>query len=75
MSDFDPIRALKEEITGLVDVAKTLSVRERALEQKLGETEAEHNAVKKLAGFAKSELDRKRAVLEQLIAKQERGET
>lgn len=71
-SPFDPIKALKEEIAGLADVCKSLGIRERNLERQMGEVEAEYHAVKKLTGFANSELQRKRAVLEQMILQQER---
>lgn len=66
MSEFDPIKALKEEIVGVVDIAATLGHRERHLEQKYGELEVELNTVKKLRGFAAAEIVRKRDVLKQL---------
>ena len=55
VTEFNPIKALKEEIQGLGDVRK-----------KMAEAEAEHGAVTKLLGFADAELARKREVLRQL---------
>lgn len=71
MIPFDPIKAIREEIAGLADVAKVISARERAAEAALGQAEAELNAVRKLSGFAKAELARKREVLAHLEAKEE----
>lgn len=59
----DPSRALREEIRGLEEVRSVLLARERVAEGRMGETEAELNACRKLRGFADIELDRKRAAL------------
>ncbi len=66
MSQFDGVKALKEEIQGLVDVRIALVKRERDLAAKYGELETEYNAMVKLRGFADAELERKRRVLQQL---------
>lgn len=66
MSVFEPIKALKEEISGLVEVRTALVHRERDLSAKYGELEVELNGIIKLRGFADAELARKRAVLKQL---------
>lgn len=63
---FDPKKALREEIAGLLDIRGTLLARERQAATKLGEAEAEHGTLSKLRGFADAELARKRAVLQAL---------
>lgn len=66
MSDFEPIRALKEEISGLADIKTSLVKRERQLSAQHGELEIELNTIIKLRGFADAEIARKREVLRQL---------
>lgn len=66
MSTFDIIRALKEEISGLLEVRKSIGMRERQLTAQYGEIEAELNSVIKLRGFADAEIARKREVLKGL---------
>lgn len=70
MSQFDAIKALKEEILGVVEVRTALVTRERQLTAKHGELEVELNAIVKLRGFADAELARKRDVLRQLEEEQ-----
>lgn len=64
--EFDGVKALKEEIQGLVDTRVVLVKRERQLAQQFGELEVEYNSLVKLRGFADAELERKRRVLKQL---------
>ena len=71
MAEFDPIRALKEEIMGLAGVQKTIRAMESNAEMELGEAEAKLNAVRQLSGFCSSELMRKRKVLLQLETEKE----
>lgn len=66
MSEFDPSKALREEISGLIDIRATLLRREREVETRFGELEVELNTLKKLRGFADVELDLKRTTLKQL---------
>jgi inorganic pyrophosphatase len=68
VSGFDGIKALREEISGLVDVRLVMLKRERNLAAQYGELEVELNNVIKLRGFADAELARKRAVLATLEA-------
>jgi hypothetical protein len=68
VAEFDNIKAVKEEISGLTDIRGTLLKREREVESKFGELEVELNNIKKLRGFTDLELERKRAVLAQLEA-------
>lgn len=68
---FDPVRAIGEEITGLIEVRNALKAREREAEEAAARAESDLNATRKLIGFADSELERKRAVREELIRKRE----
>lgn len=63
---FDAIKALKEEISGVVEIRVALVKRERQLGAQYGELEVEYNAIVKLRGFADAEIARKREVLRQL---------
>lgn len=66
MNKFDPVKALKEEISGLNEVLKVLNIREKQAEEQLGLAEIELNAIRKLTGFAKIEIERKHKVLQEL---------
>jgi hypothetical protein len=57
MSEFDPVRALREEIAGLVDVHKVVQARARQSEATMAEAEAEHNACLKMDAFLKGMVD------------------
>ncbi len=67
---FDAKKALREEIQGLGDVRATILRSVRQSEKNMAEAEAEHGAVVKLLGFADAELARKREVLNQLVAEE-----
>jgi hypothetical protein len=56
MSEFDPVRALKEEISGMSDIARLVSTQARQSEAQLAEIEAKHNALLKLDAFVKELL-------------------
>jgi hypothetical protein len=60
---FDAIKALREEIRGLLEVRTTFINMERRAQNKLGEAENEHNDAVKARGFVDSEIARKREVL------------
>lgn len=66
MTDFDPIKAIREEIRGLTEIKASLSRRERNLQMQYTELEIEVNAVTLLRGFADAEIERKRKVLKAL---------
>jgi len=68
VSQFDPVKALREEIQGLADIKNTLAHRERSLTKAYTELEVDLSTVQKLRGFADAELARKREVLAQLEA-------
>lgn len=67
-TEFNPKKALTEEIAGLVDVCQTLSVRLLHARDEFARAEMEFNTLTKLKGFADMELQRKRDVLAELNA-------
>lgn len=66
MAEFDPIKALQEELAGLVTVAASIKRREMAAEEAMARAEIELNDVRKVSGYLKIEMDRKRIVLQEL---------
>ena len=74
MTQFDAIKALQEEITGLIVVKTVITHRVNSSQKTMVEAETEHNALVKLEGFASAELERKRQVLEALKEARDRGQ-
>ena len=66
MAEFDPIKALQEELAGLITVAASIKRREMAAEEAMARAEIELNDVRKVSGYLKIEMDRKRIVLREL---------
>ena len=66
MTDFDPIKAAQEEISGLVDVHRVILSRARHAERVAGEAEAEAAALKKTEGFMSVLLENARLKLKAL---------
>jgi len=58
MTEFDPLKAAREEAAALSDVLATLRRRENAAEIAMGQAESELNAIRKLRGYAQMELAR-----------------
>ena len=73
MTDFDPVKAQSEELTGLVDMLKLVSTRARESERQLAEIEADHNALLKLEGFTKGLVEHARIRLQHLKDEAEKG--
>lgn len=73
MNEFDPIKALQEEVSGLVDIHKLVLTHARDYERRLAEAEAEHNAFVKMEAFMKDMLDGARAKLRALQSAAEKG--
>jgi hypothetical protein len=71
MTAFDAIKALREEISGLMEVQKLVSLRARETERKLAEAETDHNALLKMEGTMSIVLDTMRARLRVLEAEAE----
>lgn len=63
---FDGVRAVREEIQGLGEVMNSLKVTESRLETQIGQAEVELNSYRKITGFVRMEIERKRTVLKQL---------
>ena len=73
MTDFDPIRAQREIVTGLMDVHNVIRTRARNAERATAEAEAEANALMKIERFAAQAVDDARAKLKALEQEAERG--
>ena len=65
-AEYNPIKALSEEIAGLNNILTTLTAETRQAEMKAAETAQHYDNMVKLEAFAKSEIARKRRVLQQL---------
>lgn len=68
MTDFNPIKALSEEIAGLSNILTTLSAETRFAEMRAAEATQHYDSLVKLEAYTKGELARKRQVLYQLQA-------
>jgi hypothetical protein len=66
MTVFDQARALREELTGLNDVMVAIGSRQRTCEAQIAAAESELNAVRKLTGFVRIEIEKRREQLRQL---------
>lgn len=73
MKDFEIKKALVEEMEGLREVQKAIENMVRQAQQKIGEAEIALNAASKVKGFVDIEVERKRAVLKEIIEKQQNG--
>jgi hypothetical protein len=64
--EFNPEKALREEIEGLANILITLSIQTNQAERLASEAAAQFDALIKLKAFAQQELKRKRDVLTKL---------
>lgn len=69
-SGFDPLRAAREELGGLADVARTLAQRERECEEAMSKAEVELNAVRKIMGYIRISIDMLKKRIEELELQQ-----
>lgn len=60
MTEFDALKAAREELAGLMDVLATMRRRENTAEQAMGLAEAELNAIRKLRGFCQMQIGQMR---------------
>lgn len=60
MSEFDPIKAAREELTGLMDVLTVMRRSENDAEQAMSQAENSLNAMRKIRGYCLLEVDRLR---------------
>lgn len=63
VSNFDPLRAVREELAGLAEIEATMGRREMVEEERIADAEAQLNAIRKLRGYARIEIARKREEL------------
>jgi hypothetical protein len=74
MTDFDPIKAKREEVAGLVDVHRVISMRAREAEQRLAEAESDHDSLAKLGAFVAGLLSEAQAKLRAMQDEADRNE-
>jgi hypothetical protein len=60
MSEFDPIKAAREELSGLMDVLAIMRKGENNAEQAMAQAESDLYAIRKLRGYCLLEIDRLR---------------
>jgi hypothetical protein len=65
-ASFDPAKAVREELAGLTDVMISVRQRERTCEAAIAAAETELNAVRKLVGFVRIEIEKRREQLHKL---------
>lgn len=70
MNNFDPKKALIEEIQGLNDVKQAYSKLVSKFEQELAEAEVNLNATRQISAFIKAEIERKQSVLMEIVRKE-----
>jgi orotate phosphoribosyltransferase len=70
MTEFDPIKALREELAGLASVQAVITKSENAAEEAMGLAEVELNAIRKISGFVRIAIEERRARLRQLEEEQ-----
>jgi hypothetical protein len=66
VAEFDPVRAQKEVVTGMMQVAMVIKTRTSEAQRKLGEAEAELNAMMKINGYIEASLAAERIKLKDL---------
>jgi hypothetical protein len=66
MSDFDPLKAIREQIVGLIEVDGAIRRQEREAEEAIGKAEQQLNNVRKLRGFLRIQIDELRARVQKL---------
>jgi hypothetical protein len=66
MTAFDPLKAAKEELQGLSEVARVLLQRERAAEEAMSLAEQELNAIRKVTGYLRISMETIRKRIEEL---------
>lgn len=72
-TQFDPKKALVEEIQGLNEVKRAYDKIVVRFEREMAEAEVSLNASLQVAGFVKAEIERKRSVLREIIEKEKNG--
>jgi len=65
-TQFDPLKAAREELAGLSDIHRVLLQRERRCEEAMGEAENELNAIRKLIGYVRIGQDQLKERIKEL---------
>jgi len=56
-TEFDPARAWREELIGLKEIEGAIRERERSCQEAMAKAEMELNAIRKLRGFARIQIE------------------
>jgi hypothetical protein len=72
MTIFDPLKAAREELAGLNEVAVTIGRRERHAEEAMGKAEVELNALRKITGYVRISMDTIKQRIQELEKEQQR---
>jgi len=65
-TQFDPLKAAREEFAGLSEIHRVLLQRERKAEEAMSEAENELNAVRKLIGYVRIGQDKLKERIKEL---------
>lgn len=68
MSEFDPMKALREELAGRSEVMTAIRQIEQKLEAEIAAAERGLNAARKIIGWLRIDMDQKREQLRKLEA-------
>jgi len=74
-SSFDPLKAAREELAGLVDVQRTLTQKENRAEEAMGLAEHELNAIRKIVGYLRISMDAMRRRIDELEREQQHAKS
>ncbi len=73
MTEFDPIKAAREELAGLHDVLTAMRRGENQAEQAMARAESDLNAIRKLRGYAQLEIERLQARIASMEAEKDQS--
>lgn len=71
MIQHDALKAIGEEINGLLQVKNVIKVRTQEAQDQMTRAESALNAFLQIGGFLESEIDRKKAVRDELVRRQQ----
>lgn len=69
--EFDPLRAVSEELQGLFQIRNAMKTQERRASEAAAIADANLESVRQLLGFCDAELERKKAVRDELLRKKQ----
>jgi hypothetical protein len=70
-TEFDPLKAAREELAGIMEVQRVIAHKERRAEEALSLAESEVNAIRKINGYLRISIDAMRQRIAKLEDEQE----